>query len=178
MIKYLGIIGFLLLFIYDYNQISWHHKYIKSGFFLGFFLIVAGTIANMDLEISNIWGIVIALVGLLTTIYVLFFALNFDDTYINEEFKVYDKGVYALCRHPGFWTLLLMYVGLWIAYQDATWLWILVVYNSCNLLYIIYQDVFIFIKVFSDYGNYKTYVPFLIPTFESIKNCVAFFRHK
>ena len=176
MIKYLGILGFCLFFIYDYNQIRWNNIILKKFFLIGSSLIGITTIYYCIMPIKNIFGIMIALLGLASTIYVLFFALDFKDTYINDKFKVYDKGVYSLCRHPGFWTLLIMYLGLLIAFQDKEWLWITILYNLSNYIYIVFQDKYIFMIIFDDYYKYKTYVPFLIPTFASINSCLNYFR--
>lgn len=178
MIKYLGVLGFCLFFIYDYNQIKWNNDILKKFFLLGISLITIATIYHCIMPIKNIFGIIVALLGLAATIYVLFFALDFKDTYVDEKFKVYDKGVYALCRHPGYWTLLIMYLGLLLAFQNLEWLWITIIYNFLNFIYVFFQDNYIFVKVFDDYAEYKTYVPFLIPSLSSVNSCLNYFRGK
>ena len=178
MIKYLGVIGFCLFFIYDYNQVRWNNGVLKKFFLIGLILISIATIYYCTLPLKSILGIIIALFGLALTVYVLFFALDFKDTYINDKFKVYDKGVYSLCRHPGYWSLLIMYLGLLVAFQDVEWLWITIIYNLLNLIYIVFQDKYTFTIIFEDYCEYKTYIPFLIPTLASINSCLNYFRGK
>ena len=80
----------------------------------------------------------------------------------NIDGKVYSGGLYGLCRHPGFWWLLFAYVCLGMACGSEMMRFGLFC-SFLNLLYIGFQDMVIFPRIFVDYGDYKRKVPFLIP---------------
>ncbi len=171
----LCVIGFVLYFVYDYNQISFHNKILKSFFLIGTLCLVLGTviaIIQTHLVIVHLSGIVITGLGLISTIYTLFFALDFDDTYKNEKFSVCRTGVYGLCRHPGVWCLCLFYIGLWITFMTKELALVCLLTTSLNILYVIYQDRFIFPKVFDDYHEYQQDIPFLFINRKVIKKCL------
>lgn len=172
----LGVVGFVLFFFYDFNQIKWNNPFVKKFFFIGIALIIVATVSALTFNIVNYMGTVIALIGLAFTVYALFFALDFDATYVDGKFKVYDQGVYALCRHPGFYGLFVLYLGLYITYQTQEFLGMFVIFNVLNFLYICFQDKIVFVKVFSDYAEYKKRVPFLIFNKKSIQECVKLWR--
>ena len=174
----IGLFGYALYFIYDLNQVFNFSKLAKSAFGIGSLFVVVGTLWECSLKIENYLGLLIAIIGIIAEIYVLFFALDFNDTYVDGQFKVCDKGVYALCRHPGFYSFLLIYIGLYIAYQSQIFLDIMLLYNGLNILYIIFQDVFVFPRLFKDYPAYKKTTPFLLFTKKSITRCIDDFRGK
>lgn len=169
---YIGIVGFILLFIYDINQILFKQKILKVCFTLGTLLILFSTIIAIFNPIVNIIGIIISVLALCYTIYALFFALDFNNTYVKDEFKIVDTGLYALCRHPGFYGLLGIYIGLYLGYQTNELLDMLIVYNLLNFLYILLEDRIIFMRLFSNYDDYKKEVPFLIPNKNSINKFI------
>lgn len=172
----MGTIGYILYFIYDLNQIFNIHKSCKSFFTIGSLFVLTGTLWECSLYINNPYGIFLLLLGVALEIYVLFFALNFKDTYVEDQFSLCNRGVYALCRHPGFYSFLLIYIGLYVMYQTEIFFWILVVFNILNLLYIIFQDVYVFPRLFSEYAEYKKTTPFLIMNKKSIVRCIEDFR--
>ena len=109
-------------------------------------------------------------------IYVLFFALPFDDTYIkNATLTLVDHGAYALCRHPGFWVFTLFYLFLCLFLSNPVLLVGLFLYTGCNFFYICLQDHYIFPLYIRDYKEYKKNVPFLLPTRQSIRKALG--RH-
>ena len=100
--------------------------------------------------------VVIAIVFFISLVYVLFFALPFSDTYVEENIhKVCQTGCYALCRHPGFWLLAGMMISLSLSVM--TWhMWIVaLIVNIGNFIYICYQDKVSFPCQFEDYNEYK-----------------------
>ena len=169
---YLGILGFVFLFIYDLNQILFRQKILKVCFAIGIFMIILTTVIAVFNPIKSVFGIFIAVIALCYTIYALFFALDFNDTYIGDKYQVNDKGLYALCRHPGFYGLLGIYLGLFIAYRTNLLLVMFVVYNLLNFIYILFEDLVVFPQIFDDYDRYKKEVPFLIPSKKSIRKCL------
>ena len=166
-----GIIGFILYFIYDINQVRFHHKLLNYCFFIGCIMMVISTLSLLKYDIQCYWGVVVVIIGVILEIYVLFFALDYKDTYINNSFKVCDKKAYALCRHPGFYSFLIIYLGLWLTYQNALAFGLFIVYDLLNFIYICFQDHYTFMHTFDNYDDYKNRVPFLIVNKNSIKRC-------
>lgn len=176
MLKGICILAFILYYIYDYNQVKNNYKLVKSFFLIGTLLLGLATIlavVETNFVIVNLYGLIFTLINLGLTIYTLFFALDFDSTYVSEQFKVYDKGVYALCRHPGYIFLSLFYIGLWLAFKTSLLFEMMLVINILNFVYIVIQDKYIFVKVFVDYDSYKENVPFLMINKKSITKCFS-----
>lgn len=71
--------------------------------------------------------------------------------------------------------MILMYLCLYLAFQNETMLFMLIGFNLLNIGYVILQDIIIFPKQFVDYDKYKKIVPFLVPTIKSIRSCIRTF---
>lgn len=181
----LGVAAFILFLLYDLEQAQLlprrFHKFVRFFFLIGVLLLLLSTAAVIWCEIINLsaWGIrqvffsVVAVFFLLLLLYTLFFALPFEETYVSQNgCKTYDRGMYALCRHPGVLWFTGCYACLWLAFGGMLLLYMAVLYCSLNILYVILQDVVTFPRVFTDYALYKQRVPFLIPTLQSIRNCI------
>jgi len=176
----LGVTAFALYFLYDVNSFLWQ-KRIPRVFFTAGTLLLAAAIA-FDLLAAGAAGafagaadillLLIAAAAFSALIYSLFFALPFEETYQKQENgrHVYDKGVYALCRHPGilFFFLTMLALGL-SALPYAGLLLHGMLFSALNLAYAAFQDRVTFPKTFCDYPAYRHHVPFLIPTKESIR---------
>lgn len=172
--------AFILYFLYDKNQIQLHQKWLQPSFFLGSFLLAGGIIyayiQSWHQNVNYVF-VVIAIVFFIALVYVLFFALPFSDTYVEENIhKVCQTGCYALCRHPGFWLLAGMMISLSLSVM--TWhMWIVaLIVNIGNFIYICYQDKVSFPCQFEDYNEYKKEVPFLLFTYQSIRKCIDTWR--
>ena len=161
----IGLLAFVFYFIYDLNEITLQNKIFQKFFFFFTLILVLGTFwMGFACDALNwIWLVpAIFFFGLL--IYTLFFALPFEATYVDPAIgrKVYSGGIYGVCRHPGFWWLLFAYVCLGMACGSEMMRFGLFC-SFLNLLYIGFQDMVIFPRIFVDYGDYKRKVPFLIP---------------
>ncbi|WP_312640711.1 hypothetical protein [Hydrogenoanaerobacterium sp.] len=173
----IGIIGFLLFFIYDINDIKWRKKQLNTMFTLGCILILVSTAgvvsSSWQYHQQNWWFIVPALLFLLLLVYTLFFALPFSDTYVSSERgrPVCKTGVYALCRHPGVLWFIGLYGFLYLTFPSDQFAIYAVAICICNVIYIVFQDFWTFPKTFDDYDTYKKQAPFLIPCLSSIQNC-------
>ena len=180
-----GIIAFILFVIYDLEQARFlsnkYHGIIRLFFLVGFVFLIISTISAVYQ--SEIWRLtevasarfflLCALFFLVLLFYTLFFALPFEETYVSQNgFTTYDKGVYALCRHPGVLWFFGFYLFLWLALRGETLFLITLIFNILNFGYVVLQDCLTFPRVFCDYDNYKKYVPFLIPNLNSIKECI------
>lgn len=166
-----GIAAFGLFIVFDLNRIKWRSALLNLLFPLGGVLLAVSTLlciiqaaADFRPGTVSVPGIAGALVSLAALIYALFFALPFDDTYRQSgSLKVVSQGLYGLCRHPGFWPFLLMYVFLWLGFGGRRLLLAALIYPLCNLIYIVIQDKYIFPLYIEGYESYKRSVPFLIP---------------
>lgn len=177
----MGILAFVFFAVYDINSIIFKKKLLYCSFFAGFSLLTCATfgiiITSWDMTyIHNlrlgIFGI-IAVIFLVLLIYTLFFALPFKDTYIETEKKpkVFQNGVYALCRHPGVLWFIGFYAFLGLALDMPLLQKAAAIFSFLNILYVILQDRWTFIKSFENYDQYKIETPFLLPNLKSIKRC-------
>ena len=166
-----GITAFVLFIIFDLNKIKWHKAMFNILFPLGGVLLLMSTVlcilaspAVPRLDLRTVLSLMGVLLSALALVYTLFFALPFSGTYKSSgELPLVSGGVYGLCRHPGFWPFLLLYVFLWLAFGGRLLFLAMLIFSACNLLYIIIQDRYIFPLYIAGYDSYKKAVPFLIP---------------
>ena len=175
----LGIGGFLLYLLYDINSFTCRSRLLHTAFALGTLLIGAAT----ALDVWEAWRLgafsgpgdaallLAAAACLAALVYSLFFALPFQETYREqaEERRVYDGGVYALCRHPGILCFFGVYLCLGLAALPGDLLVHGMVFSLLNLAYAGFQDRMTFPRTFCDYEAYRQRAPFLIPTGDSIR---------
>ena len=170
----LGVFGFLLYFLYDVNSILWKKKIFQSNFLVGTICIVIGTLYEMisNRGVYTFNGIsktclFLSVICFILLIYTLFFSLPFDDTYVKQNVhKVYDKGMYGICRHPGIYWFLLFYLFLGIGLLPSNILLYGCILSALNFLYAYFQDVYTFMHTFDDYKEYKervSFFPFIKP---------------
>lgn len=184
-----GTISFILFMFYDLEQagaISHRfHKMTKYFFTIGSVFLVAATLCllwNMDVlsagwDGKKVFFLLLAVIFLALLIYTLFFALPFEETYVAQDaHKTYDKKMYALCRHPGVLWFAGFYLCLWLAFGGKPLLVMAIWFSFLNFCYIVLQDQYTFLKVFSDYAEYQKRVPFLIPNGKSLKRCLDTFK--
>lgn len=173
-----GIIGFLLMLLYDINSYTVNNRFLKCGFYVGCLLVGLATLcgciqavcANTFSGLIDILLLIMSCGWLVALVYCLFFALPFKKTYTTPENgrSVCSDGVYALCRHPGvicFWGL---YLFLGLAALPSLFLLYGLFFSILNTLYACFQDRITFPKTFRNYDLYQKSVPFLIPTKNSI----------
>ncbi|MDD2371341.1 MAG: methyltransferase [Firmicutes bacterium] len=174
----IGAISYLLFLIYDVNEIKKIHRVLKLTFVLGIILQISATIGIFYSNLSNLiisgFGIVISLFGLVFLIYSLFFALPFEENYIKVEEirKVYNRGVYAMSRHPGVLFYIIFFIGLTILEPTIIAISTYFIWSLLNITYIIFQEMWTFPRTFVDYETYRQSTPFLIPTIKSINSSI------
>lgn len=176
-----GLIVFGLYTLYDFNSVKWKHWLPRRFFLAGTILLALATAVQVfcafetaSMTLGSWLLLAVAVIFFMLLIYTLFFALPFEETYIqqNEKPKVYSGGMYAVCRHPGVIWFFLFYLCLGLAIRPSGLLRVGMFYSFLNLLYIILQDFWTFPKTFEDYDSYKKIAPFLIPTPSSIRRAV------
>lgn len=175
----LGMLGFLLFFLYDVNSFTWRSRLLHKSFALGVTLLAAATILDLAAALrmgafSGLKDLILLVAGALclaALVYCLFFALPFAETYQDTDGPpaVCDRGVYALCRHPGVLCMLGMYLFWGLGALPATMLRNGLIFSGLNTVYVCFQDRMTFPRTFPDYPDYQKNVPFLIPTGASIR---------
>ena len=175
----LGMLGFLLFFLYDVNSFTWRSRLLHKSFALGVTLLAAATVLDLAAALrmgafSGLKDLILLVAGALclaALVYCLFFALPFAETYQDTDGPpaVCDRGVYALCRHPGVLCMLGMYLFWGFGALPATMLRNGLIFSGFNTVYVCFQDRMTFPRTFPDYPDYQKNVPFLIPTGASIR---------
>ena len=177
-----GLAAFGLYALYDINSVLWKKRILHFFFGVGSAILVVSTVFCLVSAYGTysirwmqdsryIIFLLFAAFFLWLMIHTLFFALPFDDTYlkIQGEKTACDRGMYALCRHPGVIWFILVYLNLGLAWGGKTVWYVGIWYSALNVIYVIFQDLWTFPKTFCDYGGYKKRTPFLIPTPKSVK---------
>ena len=169
------LIIFILYFIYDVNSVIWKNRLLNKLFILGTICLLGENLLlfikfmpSIIINYFNIFFIILAILFFLLLIYTLFFALPFSNTYvdISSKRKVIKTGVYSLSRHIGVFWFILMYLCLTLIINNLDFTLFAILACGLNILYIIFQDNYTFMKLFDDYLDYKKSVPFLIPNFK------------
>lgn len=175
----LGIAGFALYILYDINSFTRQSRLLHGAFAVGSLLIAAAAV----LDVAAAWKLgafsgigdaalaAAAVACFVALIYCLFFALPFQETYAEQDRgrHVCDRGVYALCRHPGILCFFGMFLFLGAAALPGRLLPHGMAFSLLNLAYAYFQDRITFPKTFCDYEAYRKKAPFLIPTRNSIR---------
>lgn len=113
----------------------------------------------------------LAAVNLGIQLYVLFFAVPFQKTYVGlGDNKIVDTGFFALARHPGVIWFFFFFTFLWLYSGRMLILLAGLAWTAMDVVHVFIQDRFIFPRMFNGYDVYIKKVPFMIPTIQSIKN--------
>ena len=182
----MGTAAFALYLFYDLNSFLWQRKVPRTFFMAGTLLLAAAVVTDITTAcrakafagLGDILLLAIAFLGFAALMYSLFFALPFDKTYTEQQNgrRVYDRGVYALCRHPGILCFFWMYAALGLAaLPHSQVLFNGTVFSLLNLAYAWFQDRITFPKTFINYPEYQQTTPFLIPTKASIRTACELF---
>jgi protein-S-isoprenylcysteine O-methyltransferase Ste14 len=181
-----GCLGFLLFFIYDVNSMKWQSNLVNQFFFIGFLLVLFSTTGAVyyvreDIVLNSVMSwlwISMILIFMILLIYSLFFALPFGSTYLENEKgrQVYTKGMYALSRHPGALWFIGLYFSIYFLTGNSLILIMAVVFSILNIVYVIFQDLWTFPRLFIDYKKYANSTPFIIPSFKSVNRMINTIR--
>ena len=175
----LGGAAFALFFLYDANSVLWKRPLLRAGFPVGCLLLAAAVAWDTlsawpagPVTARLVLGLALAAAGLGLLVYTLFFAIPFDETYrdaANRRRPVCDRGMYALCRHPGVLWLFWALASLALACGSPPMLGRALGLSCLNLFYVVFQDLWTFPRTFSDYARYRATTPFLLPTPTSVR---------
>ena len=176
---------FLLLLLFDINDVRWKKPLGRGLFFIGMGGIIGISARSVYLAVGQVFFLKVSswifiacsFFFLVVLIYTLFFAIPAEEAYGdttigNSRRMACTTGMYALSRHPGVLWMALLYLCLYGALPVQEMLLLFLSTTICNVSYVIVQDVWTFPKLFCNYGEYKKETPFLFPTANSIKKCI------
>lgn len=178
-----GCLAFIFFYIFDLNKIWFLKKSLNICFAVGIVLlafstagILLGNYQGFEVSIPLkllFWALSVG--SLLMIFYTLFSALPFAETYkgVEKGNSVVDRGMYALCRHPGVIWFFFFYLFLWLASGKMMMMWAGMIWTIMDIIYVYVEDRWFFPAVLSGYDQYKRKVPFLIPSPASIKKCMT-----
>ena len=176
-----GVIGFILLLIFDVLSLS-KKNILKYVFGIsGFFMIFGSSVLIIKnysyfLQIDNSYRFIslfFVLASFILLIYSVFIEVG-KKTYVleNEHFLV-TNGTYALTRHPGVLWMLLLYIFGAIFFQNLLAIYAALIWTLANIVYVSIQERFIFHKIFEDYDKYRESTPMILPNIESIEKFIT-----
>jgi protein-S-isoprenylcysteine O-methyltransferase Ste14 len=179
-----GCLGFLLLYLFDYNKVRFIHKMLNQCFAAATLILLGCTVALYNDAAAyaitprplSVAFFVLALLFGGLVIHALFLSLPFEITYLYDGRQgggVVTSGQYALCRHPGVIWLFLAYLALWLSRPSPALFVAWLVWSAMDLLHVWVQDVYFFPRTIAGYEEYKKHTPFLIPNAASIRRCLA-----
>lgn len=175
-----GCIGFLFFYLFDWNKIQFIHRWLNACFAVGILLLIYASIgilrsaqAQFELPfIARLFFGLLATLSLALQFYVLFFALPFKNTYLNDGKKqiVISNGVYGLCRHPGVLFFFFFFIFLWLTAGAHQILLAGLIWTAMDVLHVYVQDRWMFPKSLINYELYQEKTPFLLPDRKSFRN--------
>ena len=80
-----------------------------------------------------------------------------------EDRSVYDRGTYALVRHPGFLWYTLAHLALMPLYTDPAARIVALILIAGDFSLVLWEDLRAFPRMFTDWDAYRARVPFLWP---------------
>lgn len=176
----LGIIGFILLLLFDICSLC--EKSIIKYFFgiSGFGLIIISSIFLLNITssvsfsyFSRIISLAIASFSLCLLVYSVFIEVGKNTYQYRNKNELLTTGTYALSRHPGVLWFLFVYLFGAIYFQNSFLLYAGLIWTVINIIYVSIQERFIFTKLFQNYENYIQTTPMIIPSLQSIERCVT-----
>lgn len=179
----LGCFAYTLLFLSDYNDAKLHNRYLMICFPLGSFLLILSVFFQLNFAAAPVSGLFLRILiwtifsfFALLLIFTLFFSFPPASAYAapGKKRPVYDKGLYALCRHPGVLWAFVLFICVWLA--GGLPLYAAIIYILLDLALVAFEDIFVFPIVLFGYEDYKQSTPFLIPTPNSINTAFSNMR--
>ncbi len=102
--------------------------------------------------------------SVLSLIYVLFIEIPVRTQFSPPaERCVSRSGSYGIVRHPGFYPFLLLVVSLYLFHPNPWFFSTGISLVLLNFFTIYLEDRFLFPRIFRDYNDYKSCVPFILP---------------
>lgn len=168
----LGILGFFIIHIFDFASLK-RTPILKpiiwiagSSLLTYAVLMVCLSSERISLPLWSIWlGWLILPISLLMLIYPLFINLPFFKTYVKTGVgdRLIKTGLYALVRHPGVYGFILVMIALFLVSESKLLLIAAPIWLLADIILVVFQDKFVFVRMFPDYMKYQQETPMLIP---------------
>lgn len=125
-------------------------------------------------------GAILALLGFFLLVYSVFIEIPFIASYARSGpgDKLVTTGTYALTRHPGFLWFSLFLIGFLLATRSRPLLVAAPIWLALEIVWVVLEDRFFFVRTFRDYTKYQQETPMLIPNISSIKRFMTTWRRK
>ena len=173
----IGALGFLVIHLFDIvslkrisgaKPVTW---ILGSGLFVYALINVCLQSDKLLLPVWTTWlGWGLLSVSILLLIYSLFINLPFRKTYIATGVgdKLITTGLYALVRHPGVHWFILFMLSLILVSKSSMLLIASLIWILLDIVLVVFQDKFIFGRMFASYASYRKETPMLVPNRRSI----------
>lgn len=178
----LTVIAYGLFFAYDVLTVkSAQVRGVSVLFYAGCLLVIAAACALVfdqaaffGFDFIAIASLVCAAASFALMVKALFFSLP-SGTYTDPEQgrPTYQKGMYALCRHPGVLWYCLFFLFVALAFRTNAAVACCAILCAGNIAYMVFQDMWSFPRTFCDYAAYRDRVPFFLPTAQSMRAAVS-----
>ena len=118
------------------------------------------------------WGLLTFSLFLL--MYSLFVNLPFRKTYIatGVSDRLITTGLYALVRHPGVMWFVLFVLSLVLISKSTLLLLASPIFILLDVVLVIVQDKYFFIRMFDNYKQYQRKTPMLVPNRQSLNTFI------
>ena len=173
----IGTLGFLITHVFDFVSLE-RIRGVKpfiwilgSGLLAYSLVMVCFAPDKLPLPIWSTWlGWGLLLISLPLLIYSLFINLPFRKTYVTTGVgdKLITTGLYALVRHPGVPWFILFMLSLILVSRSSLLLIAAPIFILLDIVLVIVQDKFFFVRMFDGYDSYQRKTPMLVPNRQSI----------
>jgi protein-S-isoprenylcysteine O-methyltransferase Ste14 len=172
-----GCLGFLVIHTFDIVSLKKIPAlkpfiWILGGGLLGYALTMASLHPEkLPLPGWSSWlGWSLLVISTLLLLYSLFGNLPFHKTYIATGVgdKLIRSKLYSLVRHPGVLCFGLVLLSLVLVSRSNLMLTAALIFMALDIVLVIAQDRFFFVRMFDGYRNYQKDTPMLLPNKRSM----------
>jgi len=181
----IGAFGFLVIHLFDIVSLKripgakpgiW---ILGSGLLIYSLTTICFAPGKLLLPMWSTWlGWALLSISLLLLIYSLFINLPFRKTYVTTgvSSKLIKTGVYALVRHPWVHCFTLFLLSLVLVSRSSLLLIASPIWILLYILLIVFQDKFLFGRMFNGYDTYRQETPMLLPNRRSVNAFLSSLR--
>lgn len=184
---WIGSISFLFFALSDLNEVRFQRKILLYAFPIGCVTLAAATLLLFafkpaDLTVSASFHLLAGILAvfnfilLIVSLIVVWRRPELQKSIASNKKIPFDRGLYAMCRHPGVLFFIFFYAFLALALERSTLLMAGGWFSVLNLVYSLWQDHFILPKLLINYDGYHSRTPFLIPTADSMRRGIKTLR--
>lgn len=173
-----GVLGFLLIHLFDIASLKRLSFGIKPWLWITGNGLLIYSVVMLCLRTNTLpvpawlsalaWGLLP--LSALLLVYTLFINIPFRKTYVSVGAggKLVKTGFYALMRHPGVLWMALLMLSLTLVSKSRLMLLAAPLFSFINLMLVVLEDKFLFVRMFEGYDIYQQETPMLVPNRRSI----------